>query len=278
MKPTVTGVVAVFGRLYHAKALYDWRVPIRVVNLQERPDLEGGFWSDEFARSWPAFMFHDPTASLYFGAEHFAHYRAFALVAFDEAAPDTVIARAASVPFAFGGPGRGALPAGGWDEVLRWAHRDRMLRTPLNAVSALEITLRPDRKGQALAGLMVRALRDNARAQGFDTLYAPVRPNQKHLEPLVPMWSYVARTQAEDGLPFDPWLRVHVRLGGQVLGVAPCSMTISAALQTWRSWTGLPFDTSGDVIVPGALVPVHVSVEQDHAVYVEPNVWVRHTL
>lgn len=30
--------------------------------------------------------------------------------------------------------------------------------------------------------------------------------------------------------------------------------------------------------MPGALVPVRVSVEHDHAVYVEPNVWVRHSL
>ena len=27
-----------------------------------------------------------------------------------------------------------------------------------------------------------------------------------------------------------------------------------------------------------ALSPVHVSLEQDHAVYVEPNLWVRHPL
>ena len=46
----------------------------------------------------------------------------------------------------------------------------------------------------------------------------------------------------------------------------------------WREWTGLPFTTSGEVEVAGALSPVHVSVEQDHAVYVEPNVWVHHRL
>jgi hypothetical protein len=28
--------------------------------------------------------------------------------------------------------------------------------------------------------------------------------------------------------------------------------------------------------VPGALSPVHVSAEHDHAVYVEPNLWVHH--
>ena len=41
-------------------------------------------------------------------------------------------------------------------------------------------------------------------------------------------------------------------------------------------WTGLPFDTSGTVYVEGALNPVHVSVENDYAVYVEPNVWIDH--
>jgi hypothetical protein len=28
--------------------------------------------------------------------------------------------------------------------------------------------------------------------------------------------------------------------------------------------------------VPGALRPIHVSLEQDHAVYVEPNIWLHH--
>ena len=42
--------------------------------------------------------------------------------------------------------------------------------------------------------------------------------------------------------------------------------------------TGLGFTESGPAIVPGALSPVHVSLEQDHAVYVEPNLWVHHRL
>ena len=51
-----------------------------------------------------------------------------------------------------------------------------------------------------------------------------------------------------------------------------------AAVKAKGHWTGLPFDTTGDVIVPKALVPVHVDVTHDHAVYVEPNVWVQHDL
>lgn len=60
--------------------------------------------------------------------------------------------------------------------------------------------------------------------------------------------------------------------------VCPTSMTISGTLAQWRRWTGLAFDASGPVTVPGALVPAHVDVDQDHAVYVEPNVWMHHRL
>ncbi len=53
-------------------------------------------------------------------------------------------------------------------------------------------------------------------------------------------------------------------------------MTVSGPLDRWREWTGLPFDTEGPVEVAGALVPVHCSPAHGYAVYVEPNVWVRH--
>jgi hypothetical protein len=53
-------------------------------------------------------------------------------------------------------------------------------------------------------------------------------------------------------------------------------MTIAGSLAEWRAWTSLPFETSGTVLVEGALNPVHVSVENDYAVYVEPNVWIVH--
>ena len=76
----------------------------------------------------------------------------------------------------------------------------------------------------------------------------------------------------------DPWLRVHVRMGARIVKVCPASMNVPGSLALWRSWTSLPFDVSGELEVPGALVPVHVSVEDDHAVHVEPNVWVHHRL
>jgi hypothetical protein len=50
------------------------------------------------------------------------------------------------------------------------------------------------------------------------------------------------------------------------------------AVAEWCTWAGLPFDKIGPSTVRGALSPAHVSLEQDHAVYVEPDLWVHHRL
>jgi hypothetical protein len=61
----------------------------------------------------------------------------------------------------------------------------------------------------------------------------PGPPDPQARAPQVPMDEYVAWTRA-DGLPTDPWLRVHVRAGGRVVRVAPHSMTITGTLDDWR--------------------------------------------
>jgi hypothetical protein len=55
-------------------------------------------------------------------------------------------------------------------------------------------------------------------------------------------------------------------------------MTMAGSTAQWREWTGLPFDTTGPVTVPEALIPVQCDVAQDYAVYCEPCVWVHHRL
>jgi hypothetical protein len=88
---------------------------------------------------------------------------------------------------------------------------------------------------------------------------------------------YVGRVRG-DGLPVDPWLRAHVRLGAGIVKVCPLSMVVGGTLAQWREWTGLAMTRSGALDVPDALVPVHVSCEHDYAIYVEPNVWMHHRL
>ncbi|MEU7638035.1 MULTISPECIES: N-acetyltransferase [unclassified Streptomyces] len=256
---------------------------IRITTLAERPALIPRIY--EMAENWPPFIPHDPVATAFLGRvpEDFPEY---CVAATDG---DRVVARGLSVPFDTAPVGREELPDRGWDQVLTWAYRDRRGErdgghrqrhhrgpspTPRTA-SALEITVDTGYLGRGLSSRLLAALRHAVGRQGHDVLLAPVRPTAKHREPRVPMADYIRRRR-DDGLPTDPWLRVHVRAGGTVEKVAAASMTVSGSLAQWRQWTGLPFDRDGHIEVPGALVPVHCDTAHDHAVYVEPNVWVRH--
>ena len=40
----------------------------------------------------------------------------------------------------------------------------------------------------------------------------------------------------------------------------------------------MTFAASGQYAIAGALTPVTISLEHDHGVYIEPNVWVHHRL
>ncbi|WP_329521590.1 N-acetyltransferase [Spirillospora sp. NBC_01491] len=254
-----------------------------ITTLAERPELAGPL--RRMPAGWPEFVQHDPVNRDLF-ALLATTFPEFTLVATDPGGQ--VAARAHSVPFALAAPGRATLPDGGWAQVMTWAFADELGAAPArgeaagpdaaglaaaaDTVSAIEVAVRPDLRGAGLSGAMLRAMRENAAPRG---LVAPVRPTGKHLEPATPMAEYAFRTRG-DGLPADPWLRTHVRAGGVIESIAPASMTVAGSLARWRSWTGLPFDADGWVEVPGALVPVRCAVAHDHAVYVEPNVWIRH--
>jgi GNAT superfamily N-acetyltransferase len=262
-----------------AKPEFDPASDLTVSTFAERPDLLSKVFRPEIESAVPEFMRHDPTDGLYYRDEALEFFREFGLVAVDPAEPERPVARAFSVPFAFreGTPGREELPGGGWDAVIRWADADRRAGRRGTAVSALEIMVAPRLQRRGISPLMLAAMCDNARRLGFVDLYVPLRPTQKHLEPLTPFADYVARQRA-DGLPYDQWIRAHVHAGARIVKVAPYSMVISGTIAEWKAWTGLAFSESGPAIVPGALSPVHVSFEQDHAVYVEPNLWVHHRL
>lgn len=246
-------------------------VGIEITRLTERPEAAGRLY--DMAEERPVFVPHDPVAAALLHRVP-QEFPAYCVVATDGS---RVVARGLSVPFDAVSEGRAETPDGGWDQVLTWAFTDRWAGRAGTAASALEITVDTGYLGRGLSPRMVAALREAAAQQGHAALLAPVRPTGKHLRPRVPLRAYIDERRA-DGLPADPWLRVHVRAGGTVERVAPASMTVSASLERWREWTGLPFDRDGDVEVTGALVPVHCDLAHGHAVYVEPNVWVRHRL
>jgi GNAT superfamily N-acetyltransferase len=247
---------------------------LQIFCLRERPDLVPLVFSGGLDAVWPEYMQHDAAAQLYFGRSVFHNYLDYAFAGLVDG---KVVGRAFAVPFAFGIEGRTELPDSGWDQVIRWAHEDRLIGRAPTTMSALEIAFLPKARGRGHSLAMLDAFKSCAGKMGFTEMFAPVRPTQKHLQPRTAMHDYINMVGA-DGLPVDAWLRTHIAVGGSIVKVAPCSMTIVGTIAEWTHWTGRTFERSGETEIAGALAPVLISIEQDYGVYVEPNVWVRHSL
>src|SRR5258708_22101803 len=226
------------------------RTDMIINRLSERPDLLDRVY--EVDQNWPEFMRADPVMNAFFGqvAGTFPHLCA---VATD--ASGAVAATGRAVAFTFDLPGRGALPDGGLDRAMVWAFSDRLTGRMPDTASAVEIAVGQQYRGSGLSHRMLAALRDAVRDAGLTRLVAPVRPNGKHRYPALPMAKYITMVR-EDGLPDDPWLRVHVRTGGKIRQVAAASMVMAGSLAQWRERNGRPFHpTRAGVVAAGAVPP-----------------------
>ncbi len=223
---------------------------------------------------WPEFMLNDPIADKYWSRlfDYFSDYQ-FGLL-------DEHTGRAAamgnSVPLCWKGS-LVDLPERGWDWAFQQAAEDHEAGRVRNVQCAIQVAIDPTYRGRGLSARLVQDMRAIGKALGFHQLIAPVRPSQKADYPLSDIDRYVTWIDSH-GLPFDAWLRVHARLGAEIVKVCHQSMTIDGTLQDWRQWTGLSFPESGAYYVPGALNPVEVDIRADRGVYVEPNVWMVHGL
>jgi GNAT superfamily N-acetyltransferase len=186
-----------------------------------------------------------------------------------------VVAVAHAIPFVWSGQ-PDALPASIAD-ILASAVEARAQGRPATALSALAVLVDRRHRGEGLSRAALAAMAELARGKGLAEFVAPVRPTLKASYPLVPMDRYVGWTD-DEGLPFDPWMRTHARLGAETLGVIPRAMVIVGGVRAWEEWTAMRFPDAGPYVVPGALQPVVIDREQDEGRYEDPNVWMRHPL
>ena len=209
-------------------------------------DVLNQFWS-RLTEEWPDCQFH--------------------LIGDD----DEILARARSVPFRWDGTSQG-LPSGIDGAIARGFDEGGA-----NALCALVVMVPRDIQGRGVSAAALEAMRGIAGRHGFGSLIAPVRPSWKERYPHVPIERYAAWRRS-DGLLFDPWMRVHERLGATILRAEPRSLRITGTIGEWEDWTGMRFPESGDFWFPGGLTTVSIDCDLDRGSYWEPNVWMHHLL
>jgi hypothetical protein len=145
-----------------------------------------------------------------------------------------------------------------------------------NILLALAAVVRQNHKGEGLSFEVVKAMKGLAKSKKIDILIVPVRPTLKFQYPLIPIENY-ARWKREDGLSFDPWLRVHDKLGGKVFKTAEVSMIITGKVNEWEKWTNTKILETGKYIIEGALNPVEIDYEKNIGIYTDPCIWVQYS-
>lgn len=242
----------------------------RLYTFAERPDRAEE--ADALCSpAWPEFMLQDPVADRlwHYLLNEFAAYQFF--LCDDD---DCIVGIGNTIPVGWDIPLE-TLSNRGWDAVFEAGVRHLKQGVSPTMLSALQAVVVADQKGKGISKELVHGMRFIAQKQGLPYLIAPVRPNWKSHYPLTPMAHYLTWKNADD-LPFDPWVRVHARLGAKIVKVAQRSMKITGSIAEWERWTEMYFPESGRYIVTGALNPVTMNLEKDIGTYIEPNVWMVH--
>ena len=238
---------------------------MEVSTARERPDL---YERGHDLGVWPEYNTRGDVLNRFWGRLH--EERAdFQFVLHDA---DEIVAQGHSLPVPWDGTVAG-LPAGIDDAITRGFENAE----GANVLCAMAIEIGGASQGRGLSTRMIEAMAAIGRAHGLGSLIAPVRPNWKERYPLTPIERYAAWTR-DDGLPFDPWLRVHARLGAEMLKPEPESMRITGTVTEWEEWTEMAFPESGEYVFPRGLAPLTVDREADLGAYWEPNVWMHHPL
>ncbi len=162
------------------------------------------------------------------------------------------------------------LPEEGWD----WALANAELGGNWHCI--LFIAIIPAYRGQQLAEKAVQIAKQLGQTYGHQGTIVPVRPTRKKCFPTMSMAAYLEKHH-EDGRVYDPWLRLHLKLGAKIIKICHRAMTITLSLEEWFKYGAVPHkDDPQELIVPDGLVPVRIISGKNIGIYEEPNVWLVH--
>jgi len=220
--------------------------------------------------TWPEFMQQDKIVNKYWSSLY-TKFSDFQCAILDN---NNLLGIGNSIPINWHQP-FAKLPDGGLDWAMEKANNDFLLNLTPNILIGVQILINPDYQNQGLSYKILDVMKGIAKKNGFSNIALPVRPTLKSKYPLIPMDDYIHWLN-DDKLPFDPWIRVHIKAGGRIIKACHKSMEISGTLLDWEEWSNTHFQTSGDYIIDKALVPISVDIEKNIGTYIEPNLWIVH--
>ena len=238
-----------------------------VVNFKERPDLYN-MQNDICGKAFPAFLYHSEIAAKYW-EEMMKYYKEYQLLLLEG---DQIIAIINCIPMNLDISDE-ELP----DEAFNWGIekgiKDFEAGKELNAVLGVQIVIPEEYQGKGISSIAADELKNMCVKMKIKRLIIPIRPTLKSKYPITDIDNYI-KWKNKDGLPFDPWLRVHVRKNAKIISACKRAVEIKGTVKQWEAWTKMKLPESGEYIVEGALCPVVIDRENDIGTYSEPNVWI----
>ena len=234
----------------------------------DRPDLAARLEQEE-ATAFPEFLLHDEVWNACWPhlLDEFAELQH---VLYDPER-EVLVGGTNAVPFRWDGDPE-TLPT--LHEVLRRSIDEHARGIVPNTICGVQSIATSEMRGQGLSGAFVAASKRRLRDSGYAHAITPLRMLLKQRYPLIPMEEYV-EWEREDGEPFEPWLRIWVRAGAEILHVVHDSIVLEAPIADWEHWTGLELPGSGEYVIEGAHTPITVDRERGTARYSEPHLWIR---
>jgi GNAT superfamily N-acetyltransferase len=246
------------------------------VELYWDPDFEMGQESAELAmRVWPPFLtdasdLPQPGLELEIDADVFLQrYPAWGL---RDKVTGQLVAYTNAV-YIYLDPQAIVLPEAGWQYAIQAGTQPFQP----NGLCLVVANVDPSAQSKGVSLQLIEKAKAEARGAGLDYLWAPVRPSNFHDHPELTFEAYV-ELKRPDGLPADPWLRVHTRAGAEKLNICRRSAVVTATPQKWSQWTSETYSKSGSYPLARGLAPLEIDLEKNIGTYIEPNVWFRYRL
>lgn len=241
------------------------------VTLKERRSLAETH-SEIVREIWPQVMRSSGVARKHWPKldEYFGEYQLFLV-----AQNGDVTGFANTIPF-FWDQDLNQLPDEGWDWLIQKGISDYEEHLRPNCLGGLQIGVSKKYQRKGYSRRIIEHAKNVAFVNEFRNFVIPIRPVLKSKYPLIELTDYIH--WKKDGKTFDPWIRVHLQSGAEIIKKCAKSMAIEKTVEQWEEISGLSILGSGRYIVEGAGSPVDIDVMKNTGVYYDENIWIYYGL